>query len=246
MSNVEYKRALCFASHANCGVRATVEDGKITKLEGDPECTVSQGRVCERMDFQLEWLDHPKRCNYPLKRVGARGSGKWERLTWDQACAEIGEKLRYLADEYGPESVIFSHGTGRTDEWYEGRFFNLYGSPNLAMGGSEICWCPTYTNESATYGQFAAAFTAAKTGCVVLWGHNPAQSGDFPEHWGYQDLFANDPDAKLIVVDPRCTEYAANADVWLRLRPGTDGAMAMGWMNVIINEELYDKEFVEA
>ena len=148
------------------------------------------------MDFQIEWLDHPKRCNYPLKRVGDRGSGKWERITWDQACKEIGEKMRYLADEYGPETVIFSHGTGRTDEWYEGRFFNLYGSPNLAMGGSEICWCPTYTNESATYGQFAAAFTAAKTGCVVLWGHNPAQSGDFPEHWGYQDLFANDPNVK--------------------------------------------------
>ena len=246
MSNVEYKRALCFASHANCGVLATVEDGKITKLEGDPDCAVSDGRVCERMDFQIEWLDHPKRCNYPLKRVGDRGSGKWERITWDQACKEIGEKMRYLADEYGPETVIFSHGTGRTDEWYEGRFFNLYGSPNLAMGGSEICWCPTYTNESATYGQFAAAFTAAKTGCVVLWGHNPAQSGDFPEHWGYQDLFANDPNVKLIVVDPRCTEYSPNADVWLRLRPGTDGAMAMGWMNVIINEDLYDHEFVDA
>ena len=246
MSNVEYKRALCFASHANCGVLATVEDGKITKLEGDPDCAVSDGRVCERMDFQIEWLDHPKRCNYPLKRVGDRGSGKWERITWDQACKEIGEKMRYLADEYGPETVIFSHGTDRTDEWYEGRFFNLYGSPNLAMGGSEICWCPTYTNESATYGQFAAAFTAAKTGCVVLWGHNPAQSGDFPEHWGYQDLFANDPNVKLIVVDPRCTEYSPNADVWLRLRPGTDGAMAMGWMNVIINEDLYDHEFVDA
>ena len=244
MSNVEYKRALCFASHANCGVRATVEDGKITKLEGDPECTVSQGRVCERMDFQLEWLDHPKRCNYPLKRVGARGSGKWERLTWDQACAEIGEKLRYLADEYGPESVIFSHGTGRTDEWYEGRFFNLYGSPNLAMGGSEICWCPTYTNESATYGQFAAAFTAAKTGCVVLWGHNPAQSGDFPEHWGYQDLFANDPDAKLIVVDPRDIGLAAHADIHLKLRPGTNVAFANGIVNYLIQHELYDEDFV--
>lgn len=94
MSNVEYKRALCFASHANCGVLATVEDGKITKLEGDPDCAVSDGRVCERMDFQIEWLDHPKRCNYPLKRVGDRGSGKWERITWDQACKEIGEKMR--------------------------------------------------------------------------------------------------------------------------------------------------------
>ena len=98
------------------------------------------------MDFQIEWLDHPKRCNYPLKRVGDRGSGKWERITWDQACKEIGEKMRYLADEYGPETVIFSHGTGRTDEWYEGRFFNLYGSPNLAMGGSEICCCLLYTS----------------------------------------------------------------------------------------------------
>ena len=72
----------------------TVEDGKITKLEGDPDCAVSDGRVCERMDFQIEWLDHPKRCNYPLKRVGDRGSGKWERITWDEAYDEIEAKVR--------------------------------------------------------------------------------------------------------------------------------------------------------
>ena len=245
MSNVELKKSLCFGCHSNCGVLVTVEDGKATKIEGDPQCPINQGKVCERVGFQLEWLDHPKRLNYPLKRIGARGSGKWQQITWDQACKEIGAELRRLADEYGPETVVFSHGTGRSDEWYISRFFNQYGSPNVAMGGAEMCWCPTYSIESATFGQFGATSTAPNTQCVVFWGRNPAQCGDFPEHWGYSQLFANNPDAKIIVVDPRCTEYAARADIWLRLRPGTDGALALGWMNVIINEELYNKEFVE-
>ena len=81
MSNPIMKRTLCFGCHSNCGLVATVEDGKITKLEGDLECPINQGKVCERVGYQLEWLDHPKRLNYPLKRVGSRGSGKWERLS---------------------------------------------------------------------------------------------------------------------------------------------------------------------
>ena len=177
--------------------------------------------------------------------MGSRGSGKWERLSWDEACQEIGEKLRQLADEVGPETVVFSHGTGRSDEWYISRFFNVYGSPNESMGGAEMCWCPTYTIESATFGQFGATSTAPNTRCVVFWGRNPSACGDFPEHWGYEQMFASNPGTKMIVVDPRCTEYAARADIWLRLRPGTDGALALGWMNVIINEDLYDHDFVE-
>ena len=111
MSNVELKKSMCFGCHSNCGVLVTVEDGKATKIEGDPQCPINQGKVCERVGFQLEWLDHPKRLNYPLKRIGARGSGKWQQITWDQACKEIGAELRRLADEYGPETVVFSHGT---------------------------------------------------------------------------------------------------------------------------------------
>ncbi len=220
MSNVELKKSLCFGCHSNCGVLVTVEDGKATKIEGDPQCPINQGKVCERVGFQLEWLDHPKRLNYPLKRIGARGSGKWQQITWDQACKEIGAELRRLADEYGPETVVFSHGTGRSDEWYISRFFNQYGSPNVCHGRRRgCCWCPTYSIESATFGQFGATSTAPNTQCVVFWGRNPAQCGDFPEHWGYSQLFANNPDAKIIVVDPRCTEYAARADIWLALAP---------------------------
>ncbi len=237
------KRSLCFGCHANCGILVTVEDGKVTKLEGNPQNPVNQGNTCERVKYMLEWHDHPKRLNYPLKRVGSRGSGKWERITWDQAMKEIGEKLHQLSDEYGPETIIFSHGTGRSDEWYITRFFNILGSPNSSMGGSEMCWCPTYSIESATFGQFAQTATAPTTNCVVFWGRNPVECGDFPEHWGYSQLFRhNNP--KIIVVDPRCTDYARRAHIWLALRPGTDGAMALGWLNVIINEELYDKDFV--
>ena len=83
-----------------------------------------------------------------------------------------------------------------------------------------MCWCPTYTIESATFGQFGATSTAPNTRCVVFWGRNPS-AGDFPEHWGYEQMLSSNPGMKMIVVVLRCTEYAARADIWLRLRPGT-------------------------
>lgn len=240
----EIKRPLCHMSHSRCGLLATVEDGTITKLEGDPNCIVNQGRICERpREGGLEFHYHPDRVNYPMKRVGARGSGKWERISWDQANTEIAAKMKELIEEYGPETVVLERGTGRHEEWYQALFFNCLDSPHCATGPSDICYCPTSTTDSVTYGQFAGTFAGPKSRCFVYWGHNSAESGDYTDYWGTEELMRRG-NPKLIVVDPRCTEYAAKADIWLQLRPGTDGAMAMGWLNVIIEEKLYDKEFV--
>ena len=240
----EVKPILCHSSHERCGLLATVVDGKLAKLEGNPQCPINQGRVCERIKYIPEWHDHEKRINFPLKRVGERGSGKWQRITWEQAATEIAEKLHAIIDEYGPSSVILQRGTGRTDEWYASLFFNLMGSPNVNVGACDICWCPTMTVDSMIYGQFAAPSAGPNTEVILTWGKNLMESGDFPETWQQLDCLALGK-AKIIVVDPRCIDFVQRAELWLQLRPGTDGALAAGLLNVIVEEELYDKDFIE-
>ena len=136
---IEVKKPLCHMSHARCGLLATVEDGRITKLEGNPQFPVNAGRICERPKYGIEFHYHPDRVNYPQKRIGPRGSGKWERITWEQANTEIAAKMKELVGKYGAETLTQASGTGRTDDWYRDLFFNLAGSPNHNNGPVSIC-----------------------------------------------------------------------------------------------------------
>lgn len=240
---IEVKRPFCHLSHTRCGLLATVEDGKITQIEGNPATPVNQGKTCERVKYALDFHNSTERINYPMKRVGPRGSGQYERISWEQANQEIADKLKEVIDKYGAESVVNNAGTGRTDIWERDLFFNMLGTPNSSTGGGQICYAPSLAADTSTYGQFAVAQVMPRTNCIVWWGKDSAESGDFPEHWGLSELMPL-TNPKMIVVDPRCTDYARRADVWLPLRPRTDGAMAMAWLNVIITEELYDKNFV--
>jgi anaerobic selenocysteine-containing dehydrogenase len=186
-------------------------------------------------------VHHPDRLNHPLKRKGEKGSGRWQKLTWEQALDEVAEKLDSLRANYGAETLAFTHGTKRTYHWDERRFFNLFGSPNVC-GANNICMCPSNAVEYATYGGFSWG-DAAQTQCLVLWGHAP--SGSSPIGLYPQILQAKKQGAVLIVVDPRRIPEAEKADIWLPIRPGTDTALMLGWLNVIIKEGLYDRDFVE-
>jgi len=185
-------------------------------------------------------VHHPDRINYPVKRQGDKGSGKWQRLSWEQALDEVAEKLEHLRDKHGAEALAFTHGTKRTYHWDERRFFNLFGSPNVC-GANTVCMCPTQAVEYATFGGFTWP-DVLHTKCVVLWGHGPSESepvGLYP-----MILHAKNNGAKLIVVDPRRIAEAEKADTWLPIRPGTDAALMLGWIRIIIEEGLYDPEFV--
>jgi anaerobic selenocysteine-containing dehydrogenase len=178
--------------------------------------------------------------NYPIKRQGERGSGKWQRLGWEQALDEVAEKLEALREKYGAETLAFTHGTKRTYHWDERRFFNLFGSPNVC-GANNVCMCPSQAVEYATYGGFTWG-DIMHTRCVVLWGHGPSKSdpiGLYP-----MILQAKKNGAKLVVVDPRRIAEAEKADIWLPIRPGTDVALMLGWIRLIIEEGLYDHDFV--
>ena len=234
-------RSYCGLCHPRCGTLLHYEGDKVVKVTGDPDHPINRGAICERGRLMVDHLYHPQRLNYPLKRVGEKGEGKWERISWDQALDEVAEKLAQLKDKHGAETLAFTHGTKRTYHWDCRRFFNLFGSPNTC-GVNTICMCPSYATEYATYGGMVMGSEVPGAKCIVLWGSNYSQSD--PNLAYPKVVRARKNGAKLIVIDPRRTKEAEMADLWLQIRPGTDLALMLGWTHIIIKEELYDRDFV--
>jgi len=238
---LEVKSAVCWACYAGCHVLAHVENGKVVKITGDPD-SWQKGFVCDKAAAYIDVHDHPDRLNYPLKRVGERGEGKWERISWDQALDEIAAKLKEIKEKHGPEAVANARGEWRGPNYnYLGRFLHLFGSPNY-FGVGHICFTNSHMVSHLTFGEMPVPSLLGPVKCIVLWGINPPRS--FPHHWG-PIMDRKNEGAQLIVVDPRESSSAKAADMWLKIRPGTDAALGLGWLNVIINEFLYDQELVE-
>ncbi len=244
MDNQEVKKTCCQFCSNMCGVLVTVEDGRILSIRGNPDHPLSHGFACERVRIAPKWLDHPDQLMYPLKRVGRRGEGKWQRVSWDEALGEIGDRLLDLKKRYGPETVGVFEGTYRgNDYWPRGRFLSLFGNPHNIFAPGIICGINDMAINMAVMGDVTTyAIEMSNAKCVVYWGSDPSESS--LRNWAGILKKKRKGDVKVIVVDPRQTKTADIADIWLRLRPGTDTALALAWLNVIINEELYDKEFV--
>lgn len=239
----EVKKVACHFCHMNCGMLAYSENGVLTKVVGDPEHPFNLGAQCPRGASVLDHLNHPNRINYPLKRVGERGSGKFQRVSWEEALDDIAVRMTELKNKYGAESISTIGGTNRTDDFARRRFFNILGSPNVIHTAPD-CWIPNFLTETATFGW--GAFDAEAAGgsrCVVIWGHNPGASY-LPEMRTIleaREKFGT----KIIVIDPRFSETTAKADLWLAIKPNTDNALALAWLNVITQEGLWDWEFVD-
>ena len=231
----------CGLCHARCGVLLDFEGDKAVAVRGDPDHPTNRGRICQRGRLMLEHLDHPDRINHPLRRVGGRGEGRWERVGWPEAMDEIAERLATLREVLGPESLAMCRGTYRTYHWDARRFMNLFGSPNIT-GPNAICHCPTVAVEAAVYGAVVQP-DLARSACVVIWGSCRSVSSPVT-HW--QSIrAAKERGAKVITVDPCRTREAEMADLWLQVRPGTDPALMLGWIHVICRDGLVDEEAVE-
>lgn len=243
---VELLRAGCFFCHVRCGVLVTKVNGRITDIKGDPDCPHNHGFTCSRLDKQryLEgFVYNPNRLKKPLKRIGERGSGQWEEISWDQAFDEIAEKLADLRDKYGAETLAFTEGTARTWSWLHYKFTNLFGTPNTGGNGT-ICYSSDMWLEPCTYGGFCSDKADwVNADVVVMWGRNTIASEPLLWDWVQKNREKNG--AKILCIDPRFSEVAQQADLFLQLRPGTDAALALGMINVIIEEDLYDHEFVD-
>ncbi len=249
-NGVEIKRSICTFCAGNCGVLVHVKNGRILKIEGNKEHPISRGFICERPRYAEKWLTHPEHLNYPLKRAGERGENKWQRITWEQAMDEIAGKLADLKARYGPETLAVTEGTVRGALfWLRSRFCNLWGNPHNAFHPGVTCALNRYSIGQAIAGwrvcdkaMTPKKTSIEKTNCLVLWGSSPTESLQRASAWIAERR--KDRPLRTIVVDPRVTKSAEMADMHLRLRPGTDTALALAWANVIIREGLYDKEFV--
>ncbi len=229
-----------------CGLIATVQEGSVITVKPDSSRFPNDELVirgCKRWPMTPQIMDHPQRVNFPLKRVGERGSGQWQRIPWDQALDEIAEKLQELKERFGPEVLATSIGGPHTTFWPLHRFMNLFGSPNN-MGIGQICWNPGIWVNTLTYGwPIDMELDPAHTTCALFWGVNPAES-DNSLLW-HSILEFSRMEKPLIVVDPRRTRTAEQATLWLPVRPGTDVVLALGLLHVVIAENLYDHIFIE-
>ncbi|MCD8240364.1 MAG: molybdopterin-dependent oxidoreductase, partial [Oscillospiraceae bacterium] len=246
--------------HGGCGVELFIKDGKLVKVEGDEQHPFLQGRLCPRALALTQYAYHPNRLQYPLRRVGARGENKWARITWEEALDEIEYKFDKIRKEDGAESMVFGQGTGRDAGGSLIFLAYAYGSPNWTLFGLSgiACFTPRLAAMNMVAGdiQFEDAaqcfpdryndpdFKVPEL--MIIWGRG-TRGSQCADHY-YSSHFVIDlmkRGTKFIVVDPRQTWMSTRAEKWLQIRPGTDCALAMGMLNVIINEELYDKEFVE-
>lgn len=238
-------KSVCRSCHGGCGVLLHVQDGRLVKVEGDRESPLNHGRLCPIGTVTVDLVYHPDRLKYPLRREGPRGSGQWRRISWDEALDEIAKRLEAIRREFGPEAIALGTGTGRHHIRWVSRFGHALGTPNWCEPGFAQCFHPRVNTCILTFGDFPVSdFTGGTPpGCMLFWGHNPLNSGpDGETRFNVRE--ALDANPKIIVVDPRATELARRAEVWLQLRPGTDDAVALAMLNVVIAEQLYDAPFV--
>ncbi len=238
----EVVRSVCNLCLRGCGILAHLENGKITRIEGDREHPVSKGALCSKGLASLEILYHPNRLQHPLKRSGKRGKGKWQQISWDEALSTIADELLKAKKNYGAESVAFIKGAARgIQDGLLYRLANTFGTPHFVTQ-DHVCFEPSNFGAKITCGFLPNPDYNYPPACIVVWGANFVETGT-PQYG--PTLEAANKGTQLIVIDPRRIKLATKADLWLQLRPGSDLALALGMINVIINEELYDKAFVD-
>ncbi len=215
------------------------------RVEGDPDSPQTHGRLCAKGLASPDLCYNSLRVGTPLRRVGQRGEGKFEPISWDEALDLIAEKLSFYKDTYGAETVALLEGTRRGWSRVYSRFANVFGTPNHGAAGWAQCLWPRLIDCTLTYGngaQYSESQDYPNADVVVCWGVNP------PTSWGVRagDIMnVRERGAVLIVIDPFLSESAAKADLWLQIRPDTDMALALSMIHVIIEEHLYDEAFVE-
>lgn len=244
--------------HEGCGVLLYEKDGKIEKIEGDPLHPYNQGRLCPRCAAFTEVIYHPDRITTPMKRVGERGEGKFEEISWDEAYEIIRTELTKVFDQYGGKSFWTMLGTGRDLMWQPYRLTFGMGSPNTGGGLSgSSCYIPRVIAGFSVFGDVYPIMDASAQfedrydnpewkppECILMWGCNVVDSNPDGIFGGWT-VECMKYGSKLITIDPRLTWLSAHSDVWLNIRPGTDGALALGMLHIIIEEDLYDHDFVE-
>ncbi len=241
-TGIAIRKSLCTICDplTQCGLDCYVKDGRVIKVEGSDENPFNRGALCSKGAATRQYLYHENRLKTPLRRVGPRGSNRFEPISWDDAIGEIADKLLAAKQEHGPESVVFYAGYTKYFRPYLIRLAHVFGTPNYCSESS-TCNMATGMAQRLVFSAPGAP-DLANTDCLLVWSSNPFYTGHGRAQMIQKRL---DQGMKMIVVDPRITPTTARADIHLQLRPGTDGALALAMANVIINENLYDHDFVD-
>ena len=235
---VETIGSVCSMCVNRCGIRCRVVDGVLEKIDGDPRNPNSRGGTCAKGQAGVTQVYDPDRIRYPMIRVGERGEGKWRRASWDEANEYVAENLVKIIDKHGPESLFWSSTTDLTETFFV-KFGTYLGTQNNARHAS-LCLASRNVGYFASMGG-VPEIDLANSKYIIMYGANRLESFELPYNIDLVD--AVQKGAKLVVVDPRMTYTAAKGE-WIAIRPRTDLALNLALMHVLINEDLYDKEFV--
>jgi len=228
-----------------CAFIYTVKDGRLIDVKGDPKHPVTRGRLCIKLNDFAAHHYNPDRILYPMRRVGPKGAGQFERITWQEALAEIKTRWTSIIDEYGSQAIMPCSYLGQQGVLngisVGDAFFNRLGS---TVAEKTFCGVGrdvgTYMSIGSSEGVDLESTVHSKY--IILWAMNTLSTGS--HHWPFIDE-AKRNGAKLVVIDPLRSKTAAQADWHIRIKPGTDAALALGMMNVIISEGLVDRDYVE-
>jgi thiosulfate reductase/polysulfide reductase chain A len=241
MSKVKTTCRLCLV---RCGMVVTKDrNGKVKSIVGDRSHPLSRGYLCVKGNASLDFTNSAKRIVYPMKRVGERGSGRWERVSWDQAFDDIARRLKTIIDSHGARAVAVQALPPKEYFAYD-MFCDVIGSPTFFKHDSHQCFTPQLMADVLTFGNlltYPGYNDVQDCDVIMLWGMNLPET-NASKHKRVKD--AQKKGARTIVVDPRPVRLAQEADLWLRIRPGTDCALALGLIHLIIANGWYDKEFV--
>ena len=228
----------------SCSVRVGVEDGRVVSLVGDPDHPITRGFLCGKVNRYMERVESPDRLRIPLRRTGAKGEGRFEPIGWDEALDEIAERFRGIVAEYGGEAILpYSYGgtIGLVQRNVGHRFFHALGASRLDR---TICTGSAIEGQRMTTGVMVATDLEEieQSKLILLWGINAVAT-----HIHVMPMVHNArrKGAKLVVIDAYRTATARQADQFIRVRPGTDAALALGMMRILLAEGLYDASFVE-
>ncbi|HEX4476804.1 MAG TPA: molybdopterin-dependent oxidoreductase [Polyangiaceae bacterium] len=230
-----------------CGIAVVERDGMIRHVRGDPNHPVSRGKLCRKcsIGYNGAFLDPKARLTRPLRRVGAKGEGRFEPVSWDEALGAIAERLRHIVETTGAHTILNTHYTGTFSLLaflYPMRFFNRLGATEIDP--DTICNKAGHVALKYGYGTSLTGFdprSARDAACILVWGANPSASAPHAhDHW------LPEAQGTVIVVDPMRTPTAAAADLHLQPFPGSDAALAFALLHVIVREGLVDRDFVHA
>ena len=229
-----------------CGIQVAVSNGRAFKIYGHPENPNNAGKTCARGQAGIMDLYDPDRLTTPLIRTGERGDGQYRKATWTEALDYAATGLKKVAEKWGgPEAVAwFAHNGG--DYFFADLLPGAWGSPNTGKPSEGLCTTPRERASSLTFGRAGGVHEPIDwehTDYVVLIGNHIGENAHVGHLRGLADARARG--MKLVVVDPRQSTAAGKADAWLAIRPGTDTALLLAWMHVLIGEALYDKDYVE-